>query len=56
VKTGKGEPAVLKFLRTGIARTGLIFKKQMLIPLPSVKKTKFFWGRTVSGRYHTSEN
>jgi len=52
VKTSKGESTVLRFLRTGIVRTGLNFFKKMLIPLPGVK-IKLFLGRTAFGRYHT---
>jgi hypothetical protein len=44
VKTSKREPFVFKFLRTGIVRTGLIFQKQMLIPLLGIEILGFFWG------------
>ncbi len=52
MRTGKGEPAVLRFLRTGIARTSLNILKTNIDTLTQCKKIKFFWGRTISGRYH----
>jgi hypothetical protein len=52
VKTNKGELTILRFLRTGIARTGLIFKKNVDI-LTWCKIKKVCLGRPVSGGYHT---
>lgn len=44
MKISKREPTVLRFLRTGIAKAGLKFKKQMLIPLSRVKFCS--WGES----------
>jgi hypothetical protein len=41
VRTGKGEPAVLRFLGISITRTGLNFLKTNVDTLPQCLKKKF---------------